>query len=300
MKRLSVVLAATLAALLINSGAFAQQAPASPSHKTSPAASVDLNTILMECTFMLEGRTAQGQILGTAFIMGRPIPAQPNRGEYVLITAAHVLDEMTGDTATLQLRRKNGENTYQRVPVSIAIRRGNKPLWTQNPVADVAVMYVPLPRNVVIPLLSTGLLADDKTLSQFEVHPGDELECLGYPLGNASNDAGFPILRSGRIASYPLLPTATTKTFLLDVRVFKGNSGGPVYLWDSNRTYQGGVHLGQVGFIVGLVSQERLFSQVNVGPYSQNISQIPLDLAVVVYSSLIRQTIDMLPASPGK
>ena len=30
---------------------------------------------------------------------------------------------------------------------------------------------------------------------------GDELLCLGYPLGAEANDAGFPILRSGKIAS---------------------------------------------------------------------------------------------------
>jgi len=295
MKKMLFVFTALLAALVFCSVGSAQNSPIT---KTPPAQKdFELNSVLMECTFMLEGRTAQGQqTLGTGFIMGRPIPNQSDRGRYVLITAAHVLDGMAGDTALLHLRRKIDENKFEHVPYQIAIRSNGQPLWTKNPNADVAVMYIQIPNEIVIPILPTTLLADDKTLSDFQVHPGDELECLGYPLGSASNDAGFPILRSGRVASYPLLPTATTKTFLLDVRVFKGNSGGPVYLWDSNRLYHGSIHFGTVGFIMGLVSQEELVPQVTVGPYDQSVHQLQLDLAVVIHANLIKQTIDMLPA----
>ena len=156
-------------------------------------------------------------------------------------------------------------------------------------------MYVNLPTDVKLPLLPTSILADDSTLSKLGIHPGDELECLGYPLGATSNAAGFPILRSGRIASYPLLPTAVTKTFLLDMRVFKGNSGGPVYFVQSNRTYGGVTHIETVGFIAGLVSEERIVRQEINGPYEQERRQIQLNLAKVVNASFIKQAIDMLP-----
>src|SRR5216684_6099497 len=71
----------------------------------------ELNTVLMESTFKIEGRTASGQqTIGTAFVMGRPYdkpPAdQPTKAAYVLITAAHVLDEIRADTAVLHYRRK--------------------------------------------------------------------------------------------------------------------------------------------------------------------------------------------------
>jgi len=79
---------------------------------------------------------------------------------------------------------------------------------------DVAVMYTLLPRDIDILLLSTAMLADDEVLKKFEIHLGDELICLGYPLGAEATEAGFPILRSGKIVSYPLIPTKQTKTFL--------------------------------------------------------------------------------------
>jgi hypothetical protein len=251
---------------------------------------LELNTVLMDCTFELEGRTAHGEAtIGTGFVIGRPILSTPGKARYVLITAAHVLDEMAGDGAILHLRRKLGENTWIHAPVPMPIRANGQPLWIRHPAADVAVMYISLPSELSLPLLSTDFLADDAVLSRLEIHPGDELECLGYPLGNASNEAGFPILRSGKIASYPLLPTGVTKTFLFDFRVFKGNSGGPVYFVQLSRLYGNTVHLGEtVAFIAGLVSEERLLS----GPYEQ----VQLSLAVVVHASLIKQAIEMLPA----
>lgn len=292
----AVVLAVVVGCLTAHAQAPQSSQPPAPSPKPSDA-DFELNSVLMENTFMLEGRNAQGTpTLGTGFILGRPIPNAPGRGKYVLITAAHVFAEMQGDTFILHLRRRANGDAFVKLPVSMPLRADGRPLWISNPNADVAVMYVNLLDGVSLPLISTDLLADDKMLSDFEIHPGDELECLGYPLGLSSNEAGFPILRSGKIASFPLLPTAATKTFLLDFRVFKGNSGGPVYVVGSNRYYGGAVHLAQnIHFIVGLVSQEELFSQMSTGLYDQEIRQLQLGLAVIVHASLIKQTLDMLP-----
>src|SRR5437667_3562952 len=123
--------------------------------------------------------------------------------------------------------------------------------------ADVAVMYVNLARGRTDPHHLDQPVADDDMLSEFEVNPGEELICLGYPFGAESNTGGFPILRSGRIPSYPLLPTESTKALLFDFPIFPGNSGGPVYLSSNNRTYGGRMHTGESAhFIVGLVTQQ--------------------------------------------
>jgi hypothetical protein len=79
-------------------------------------------------------------------------------------------------------------------------------------------------------LLPFGLLATDELLRKYELHPGDELFCLGYPLFTSA-DHGFPILRSGKIASYPLVPAKQHKNWLFDFRVFKGKAVDPSILW---------------------------------------------------------------------
>lgn len=67
-------------------------------------------------------------------------------------------------------------------------------------------------------------------LERLQVQPGDEMMTLGFPRGIAASDAGFPILRSGKVASYPVSPADRYPTYLVDVDVFAGNSGGPVYV----------------------------------------------------------------------
>ena len=203
---------------------------------------------LMHSTYKLSGKNS----FGTAFLMGEPLPDNPKRGHIVLITAAHVLEKMSGNEAILHLRRPTGDS-YKRVPFSIPIRHEDKELWTKHPKVDVAAMRIAIPEEVKTTLLPTTLLANDDILSQLEIRPGDELLVLGYPYGAEGNEAGFPILRSGRIASYPLLPTATTKTFLLDFEIFQGNSGGPVFFQQDFRRIGGKPKTGDFRIVLGLV-----------------------------------------------
>ncbi len=266
---------------------FGQQTP--PQSPTS----FDINTTLMRSTFKIAGQGSTG----TAFILGKPMASDPKKGYYVLVTAAHVLAQMQGEQAILFLRTKQAE-AFTKLPYSIRIRSGTQPLWTTHPAADVAVMYVNLPDNADVSLISTDLLANDDTLRRFELHPGDRLACLGYPLGAESNDLGFPVLRSGYIASYPLVPTATVRTFLFDFNVFEGNSGGPVYFVESNRAYGGSVNIGTVQFLVGIVSEQRLAEEQIKSLNEMRLERHRLGLAVVIHAVLIRQALDLLPPAP--
>lgn len=299
---------ARLALLFLLAGAAYGQTPAPAQSSTPPTPppvanneqDIELNTVMMESTFKIEGQAAQGSTsLGTVFVIGLPIPnSTPPRARLVMITAAHVLDEMQGDFATLHLRRKveNSQNVWVQVPFQLRIRANGSPLWKRNPQADVAVMYLQIPIETPIAPISTLMFVDDAKLAEFGINPGDEVRCLGYPLGLSSNDAGFPVLRSGKIASYPLTPTEQTKTFLVDFRVFKGNSGGPVYFVERNRPIVGVLgRYESFHFIMGLVSQESLYNETMLGQYSQESHQTQLGLAIVVHASLILQTLQMLP-----
>jgi len=108
---------AMLISLLFGGAVFAQN---------PPPENTELNTILMNWTFEIEGQAAPGQsTLGTVFIMGRPYPGQDananqaKKVRYVLITAAHVLEGMSGESAVLDLRRKNDDGSWVRLPYSV-------------------------------------------------------------------------------------------------------------------------------------------------------------------------------------
>lgn len=275
--------------------ALSQTQPPTPADPLR--SSKEVNTLLMLSTFKVS--SVPPTSFGTAFIMGRPFdhpdPAHPNRRAYVLVTANHVLSEMPGDLITLYLHAKNKSGDWYDFPLNIKIRNNGSQRWSSSAHADVAVMYVSIPQteDIWIPTLSTDLLADDKILAEYDIHPGDTLFCLGFPFAKSSF-LDFPILRSGKIASYPLTPADKIGTFLLDFPVFKGNSGGPVYMDDEIRVHN--ENLTHVKFIAGLVSQEVTYDEGFSGQYSAQINRIPLGLAKIVPAHFIKQAVLSLPS----
>jgi hypothetical protein len=216
---------------------------------------------MVQATYEISGSTLgkPGTTSGTGFVLGIPPQGEAKSGEIidgqgtslgaspVFVTAAHVLNEIGGDIATLDMRVKEGE-TWNEVKIPLQIRRKGHPLWTHHPVADVAVL--PLVNSRVIdhliqPFVPTSWLATDSWLESFQIHPGDEVTCLGFPEAITSQ-FGFPILRTGRIASYPILPTLFSRPLYIDFPVYRGNSGGPAYI----------VHGGSRGNVMTVGSQE--------------------------------------------
>ena len=250
----------------------------------------EINTTLMRATFKIEGKGSQG----TVFFLGKRTRKDPQKAYFVLITAAHVLKKMKGDKANLFLREVIDGGTFKKLKHEIPIRDDKgKELWVEHPDADVAAMYVTMPKNAHVNVIPDDHLITENAFKEWEIHPGDELLCLGYPFGASANEAGFPILRSGKIASYPLVPTKVIKTFLFDFEVFPGNSGGPVYMAHKSRFYKGKTHLGElIQCLVGLVTEYKLaINLVKKKAYN-------LNLGVVIHACLIKETFDLLPEHP--
>ena len=245
----------------------------------------DLNVLLMESTFRIAGtaRDADKTSVGTAFLIYRPSKRVPEKAFFVLVTAAHVLNDINGDDAVLLLRTRGADGSFAPLEHRVPIRNKGVPLWTQPAGVDVAVMNVNVPKGAHVSRLSVDLLATDRVFVQYDIHPGDELFSLGYPFGLPANSAGFPILRSGTIASYPLVPARKYPVFLYDFQVYEGNSGGPVFFAASPRTSAGGRRDQTVHFIAGIVSQYAM------------IEGQRLQLASVVSAQFIREAIDSLP-----
>lgn len=251
----------------------------------APAQEIELNTVLMESTFKIQGIAKidpKLSSIGTVFFIGRPTKHK-TESYYVLVTAAHVLDDISGDTATIFLREPITKGFFKRLPYTFSIRDKGRNLYTRHPTADVAVMYFQMPIKDPFAILDDTFLTTDERIKELELHPGDELICLGYPLGAEANDMGFPILRSGRIASYPLLPTKVRGSFLFDFMVFPGNSGGPVYFAYETRRIGPAIKYGGLMGIIGLLSQQA------------SMGNEPLKIGSVVPATFIREAIELLP-----
>jgi|OpeIllAssembly_1097287.scaffolds.fasta_scaffold119286_2 hypothetical protein len=253
-----------------------------------PAGAQDLTTALMEATFRISGPSAAANgamSAGTVFFLGPPAGKSSARQPLIMVTAAHVLAGIAGDEAVLLLRKRMQDGEVRSFEHPIRIRDRGIPLWTGPPDADAAVLPLALPPEALVSRISPDLLATDEVFARYEIHPGDELLSLGYPYGLPANAAGFPILRSGKIASYPLIPARKHRTFLYDVQVHSGNSGGPVFFTASSRTYGGSHKVREIGFIAGLVSKQAI------------VQGRALELGAVVPAQFIREAVEGIPGA---
>ena len=256
----------------------------------------DLDTELMLATFKL----SSPPVAATCFMLTRPVPDSPAETQFILVTAEHALCQIKEDAATVTFRKRQSAGGYSKLPAKLQIRQNGKALWTRHPNADVAVMYVTPPSDAAIAHVPVDLLASDADLQRYEIHPGDTVKCIGFPHANQfqANEAGFGVVRTGCIASFPLLPTKNTKTFYFDFNTFEGDSGGPVYLSENNRFFGNQTHEGRTRLILGVAVAQQFLDEEFKTVYQTGKFRHQLGLGVVVHSTAIREAIDLLPRDP--
>ncbi|MFN3856493.1 MAG: trypsin-like serine peptidase [Caulobacter sp.] len=241
----------------------------------------DLSVDLIKATVQLEQPQADGsRTVGTGFLVQAPTP--DGKPRVVLVTAAHVFERMSGPTATVgyRVQMKTGEWRFDPKPVTIRIE--GAPAWARHPARDVAAIIVEAPPEFAKAAIPLSWLASDETFGRYALGPGDEMMALGFPRGLSANKAGFPILRSGRVASYPLIPASVFPTFLLDFTVFPGNSGGPVFMAQGARRRPGGSESEEVQFVAGILTQQ------------VELNDERLNIGIVTHARYVRETIFML------
>ncbi len=253
------------------------------------SAAADLTSAFMNCTYLIQSHT----VYGTAFVIGEPVAGDSNRVNLVLVTAAHILESMPGEKAVLHGRIRDGHR-WRKVPWPIAIRRQGRALWTRHPLVDIAALRVALPEGSSERVPAIDLAATNADYHGFGIHPGEAVMVLGFPLAMGSGDAGFAVLRGGRLASYPLSPIRQEKTFLVDFPVFPGNSGGPVIMASTGRVLANGARGELVQILLGVVSREVLSAGDGSDAPGVAVGR-PLSLARVVHAGFIRDLIGSLP-----
>lgn len=248
----------------------------------------DLSVELIHATVQLEQPLGDGtRTVGTGFLINAP--TADGRPRTILVTANHVFAKMPGANARIGYRFSNSDGSWSYSPQALKIReRGGDELWTKHPARDVAAIEVTAPPEFARAAIPLNWLAQDDTFAKNGVAAGDQMMALGFPRGLAANQAGFPILRSGKVASYPIAPANVFPTFLLDFTVFPGNSGGPVFMSEGARRRPGAVEAQEVQFVAGLLTQQ------------VELNNERLEIGIVTHAKYIRETIARLddPLAP--
>lgn len=245
----------------------------------------DLPQNMMQATVEVEAPLPDGRhTIGTGFLVDDPTP--DGRPRTVLVTANHVFERVPGAEAHIGYRVQGKDGGWRYDPQPIAIRDGKTELWRHNSAHDVAVIAVKAPPAFAKAAIPISWLAGDETFAKYGIGPGDEMMVLGYPQGLSANSAGFPILRSGRVAS-PIEAAGANPTFLLDFHVFPGNSGGPVFIADAQRRRPGAPEAQEVQFVAGVLTQQ------------VELNNERLEIGIVTDAQFVRDAIALLDQPGG-
>lgn len=241
----------------------------------APVARADIALETLRATVRVDG----GGQSGTAFVVA--LPAEDGAaGTTLLVTAAHVFENAKGDTCTVSFRSAEQEG-FARLDARVAIRAGERPLWTRHPDADVAILPVEPPAGADLASFSFAQLADGPSFARREVAVGQPVWVACFPAKTEANAAGWPILRRGTVATHPLAPIDRVKTFFVDYAHFGGDSGSAVV-----------VDRGGAPLVAGVVVAMQRQTDRVTSPFEEKKVHTPLGLAIVVPSDRVLQTID--------
>ncbi|MDX1966208.1 MAG: hypothetical protein SFV23_03455 [Planctomycetaceae bacterium] len=228
-------------------------------------------------------RVYQNGHSGTAFFVTQTgkSPDQPTRT--VVVTAAHVWESIPEAECRLVMRERRDSGEFQRREVPLVIRKDGQALWTRHPDHDVAAMVVTLPEGLDRETFQFDQLAADEG-NGAGVVVGHEAWVPCFPATLEANAAGWPLLRRGTIASYPLRPIRFAPTLLMDITAFGGDSGAPVVLLTDSGPLVCGLVLGM----------QRQTDRATL-PFEERTVHTPLGVSIVLQAPLIRETLERLP-----
>lgn len=196
----------------------------------------------------------------------------------ILFTSVHVLDTIGRGPLIICFRKPDatGETNVSLLAFSPAKPRGKEHFYVRHPSHDLAAFALYLPPEVAgfakLPsaLSESGIARDGKSLRS-----GAEVSFLGYPEVLPGTEGAFPVLRSGRVSSYPVGTPQAHGRFLINSDVYPGDSGAPVFLTGCGRRPE----------LVGMIIQR-------ISPTVDKFSH----LAVAVDADVIRETLALVTA----
>lgn len=193
-----------------------------------------------------------------------------------VVTSAHVLESARNGPVFIALRLPDGNGNAETAILRYAPPRSSESFYVRHPHHDVAAFAIDIPPEAA-GIIELPTCLDSKYIGSGgpALHAGDEVFFAGFPEVMPFMDGTFPILRSGRVASYPAGTPEVNNMFCINADAYPGDSGAPVF---STRT-RGRPRL--AGMIVQRVEGDKHTSS---------------HLAIAVHSSAIRETLELLAA----
>ena len=249
-------------------------------------------SVVMHSTFRISSIPGPVErVHGTGFVLSRPSKTNPGTRSTILVTANHVFEQLPGPSARLLLRRGDDSAGWKQSELEFTIRHGEQETWTRNEICDLAATAIQIPSDCIPTVLTTDILLSEEAPLRVGFNPGDRIFCAGFPLGFGSA-CGFPFLRTGTVASYPVLPIVRHPIFQISCEIYPGNSGGPVFIAPSIEATGASGASGRVTCgIVGMV----LRAQVKQEIAPEGMINHFFGIGNVIHAAVIKEFLETVP-----
>lgn len=213
----------------------------------------DIGSILSSAVIFLfaEG----GQVpLGTAFIVGYPVPEKTDQIVPLIVSARHVVAERPRIVG--RFNTKEGKTTRNVVYDLKALRESND-LWEhEDSGVDLVVFRTPVYAEAAYGFVPLDLVATKEVFAAQVIQTTDRIVFPSLLINFMGSAKNYPVIRSGSIALLPDEPvsmkyqsgskTIETKqeVIFIDGTAIPGASGSPVFLWPGPRSRGGAFAIG--------------------------------------------------------
>jgi hypothetical protein len=122
--------------------------------------------------------------------------------------------------------------------------------------------------------------------------PTEDIIMIGYPNGLWDDVNGIPFFKKGMTATHPYINYKGREAFVMDMSVYPGSSGSPVFLlrnefYAKSRTFHGGDDHAR---LLGIASRHFIFNTKLNAFESENLglSEYPIDMGLAIRSTKLR------------
>jgi hypothetical protein len=225
----------------------------------------DIGTALASAVIFLFAQGQGGQVpIGTAFVIGYPVPGQANQFIPLVVTAKHVI----GEHLKVIGRFSAQEGT---VPVAveydIAALKQSGDYWEHaDPGVDIVVFRTQHFKEAKYEPVPFDLVASKADFEASQIQTTDRVVLPGLLVNFMGLTRNYPIVRNGFIAMVSDEPgqmryrvgsrivETRQHTILIDAAAIPGQSGSPVFLWPGPRVAGGAFNVGGTKpFILGVL-----------------------------------------------
>lgn len=188
-------------------------------------------------TLRIEVSDGTASSIGTGFFVKFPIPRHPDRVILMLLTCKHVLLGGKGGVS-LVCHKKNPSGQPSLAEKVVVSSAPYSTAYYEHPDPEMDIAAINLsgflgnhPEVFYKTLTPENVFSfSEEAFGEGGINAGSDVSFLGYPTGFHDQAHNLPILRFGRIASFPEVDFNGKPEFLIDAQVFPGSSGSPVFV----------------------------------------------------------------------